>query len=183
MTSNIIPIKKQPPAPSNRSVFRRASLASYALPVGAYAPNYRLSTPARENRSLAVAEANDFFSMCSPTLWGGEVSDQQEFGELLRAVVIQFLPTNRFHLELLAQIVDDTWKLRRMRRLQKNLFVNGPKDPDDSGIPRRVSNTFKADESIQAAIKRLDQSVTVYYRLTRASRQEGRNDLATLIED
>ena len=56
-----------------------------------------------EEKSLALAETQDFLGMASIGLWGDEAAlYQKEYGEMLRGLVEQFLPRNTWELQLLS---------------------------------------------------------------------------------
>lgn len=121
----------------------------------------------RENRALQLAEREEFYQMAKSSLWGSE--DRFEYGELLRGLVQNFLPENRYHLELLSGIADATWKLHRMRRLQQSIFQSNPSSPGADGVNRRTSLAMAYDKSVDAYQKTLEQAMRLYERAKKNS--------------
>jgi hypothetical protein len=121
-----------------------------------------------EDRALQLAQTEDFYAMCSHGLWGAEESlYKQEYGEMLRGLVEEFLPRNNWELQLLAGIAVAAWKVRRLSRTQANVFNSHAESriTGKHGLPIAVSaagslegELAQAQAGLQTAIRLLKES-------------------------
>jgi hypothetical protein len=121
-----------------------------------------------EDRALTLAQTQDFFAMCEHGLWGAEGDlYKQEFGEMLRGLIEEFLPRNTWELQLLSGVAVAAWKVRRLSRTQANVF-NAHADSrvtGKHGLPIAVSaagslepELAQAQAGLQSAIRLLKES-------------------------
>jgi hypothetical protein len=116
--------------------------------------------PGATQRALALAHREQFFDICQSTLWGNE--DRRAFSDLLRGIVEAYLPETRWDLELLANIVDIQWKIRRTRRLQQSLFESGSTERDARGVMHRTTTASQVNAELEVLQNQLDRAVTTY---------------------
>ena len=133
------------------------SLLAKAHPVGT---TISLNDPA--NKSLTLAHNNRFFDLCEPILWGSE--DRELFGEMLRGLVIEFKPTNTFHLHLLRAIAEPTWQLFRASKYKKGVFENGATTAGLHGLPVGTAQAFEQNKLSEKLLRQLDEAVALYHR-------------------
>jgi hypothetical protein len=154
-SGNIVPLFQEP-------VFKPADEHyDIAIPRGGHAKSYTFalhSSP--ENAALALAHREDFFAMCKASLWGAE--NPNEFGQMLRGLVEAFCPKNRWHLELLANIADAQWRLRRVRKLQGNVFAGTSPESGKHGVSMKTLNAMEYDQAVEEAMRHLAQAVAIY---------------------
>ena len=117
------------------------------------------------NRSLRLAQSEQFYEMCRPILWGTE--DEKVFGELLRSLVVAFLPENRYHLQLLMNIAAVQWNLQRFLQTQHNLFEAGANTPGRHGLPKGTYNALEFRPTLTGLQKDLDIAVSTYLKVKR----------------
>jgi hypothetical protein len=122
-----------------------------------------LNTP--ENRSLALAKHEDFFSMCKDILWGNE--DEEIFGELLRGVVTTFLPTDRFQLSMLHNVVAIQWQIQRVVGIQHNLFDRGSTTPGAYRLPQGTHDAMKYGDVMTSLLDNLNTAIETYRSMCR----------------
>ena len=113
------------------------------------------------NRSLLLAQRSDFYKMCERSLYGSE--DEQRFGELLRALVIRFKPTDEFDLHRLADIADLEWQLHRAVKFRQGLFLSIGKSKTAEGMSLGVEKAFEHNETSDVLRKSLQQAISLYY--------------------
>lgn len=144
--------------------------SQFVIPVGSNSKHVvaRFSSQAglsSEDQSLALAEREDFFSMCSSSLWGSERDVgspvRAEFGEMLRGLVQQYQPTNRWQLFLLARVADAAWKLHRLTRLQNSTFHAFPGETA-GGRARGLDEASAIDAEISQANKHFIDTLKGY---------------------
>ena len=117
----------------------------------------------KTKKAFALAQKEDFFSMCASSMWGVEAEkDSQEFVDMLRGLIESWLPENRWHLELLATVADFQWKIRRIRLLQKNVFKNGPGGFTSAGLPASTVNASSLDEQLRSLQDHLERAIRAY---------------------
>jgi hypothetical protein len=117
------------------------------------------------NKSLRLAQTEDFYAMCSVALWGNETEELSvEFGELLRGVIEQFLPRNRWELHLLTGVVTAYWKLRRLLRTQTNVFNSKVKEETlgRHGLPAAVYSAESFEDGIDRAQRSLKSAISLF---------------------
>ena len=117
------------------------------------------------NRALRLAAQEQFFTMAKHILWGTE--DEAEFGELLRSLVVAFLPKNRFHLQLLVNIAAVQWNIRRFLMTQHNVFENGAEVRGKMGLPKGTFDAMEFRPTLQGLQKDLDIAVSTYLKTVR----------------
>ena len=117
----------------------------------------------KTNRSLSLAERSRFFEMCKASLWGNE--DEAEFGEMLRGLVLTFVPTNEYHLHLLAQIADQQWQLRRAVRYRKGMFDANSDQRNTSGMNLGTEKAFDYNAITRKLTEELHRLVDLYEKV------------------
>ena len=123
-----------------------------------------LSLNDNANKSLTLAHNNRFFDLCEPILWGSE--DRELFGEMLRGLVIEFRPTNTFHLHLLRAIAEPTWQLFRASKYKHGVFNHGATTPGLHGLPVGTAQAFEQNKLTDKLLRQLDEAVALYRRTT-----------------
>ncbi len=161
MDSNVLFLPPREPAKTN----------PYAAIINRTAdtPEHRPSRQDLERTALTLAEQQGYLEMCRPVLWTGE--DEEQFGTLLRAVVLEFLPESRVQLELLKNIISVQWHLYRVHRIQ-NITLSkadgGRGNYPYQGINRSAAAGFTIGLSIQEGLLRqLDKAITTYRKVKR----------------
>lgn len=119
------------------------------------------------NKSLALAERSDFFALCEGALWGSEKETHRiRFGELLRSVVIQFLPQDQYELLLLKDVVTAQWRLNRLNDLQGRIFEAHIQEEgwDEFGLSKATSKATDFESVIAAAQASLQRALNNFLR-------------------
>lgn len=127
------------------------------------------------NRALSVAGQHRFFELCQPILWGEEASSRRElFGELLRSLVVTFLPEGLHDLFSLKAVAAAQWRLNRLLEIQSNLFSahSASQEHDSRGLPRATSYALEVDEQIDKAQKAVTAAVEAYHLSRRMAKKE-----------
>lgn len=117
------------------------------------------------NFALKLAAENDFFAMCLDSLWEGE--SEQQFGEMLRGLVVQFKPRNAFHLHLLRNIADLQWSIERSTRYKKNIFKNRRKEPGNHGMGAGMDIGVEYNHVNRDLLGQLDKAMATYQKAIR----------------
>lgn len=146
-------------------------------PTRLQSPNYPMvgrnlfSVPleSKDNRALRLAESSHFLEMCEPILWGTE--SRQEFGEMLRGLVINFLPETYWDLEMLKTVAWCQWQINRAVRVQRSVYTNGTPDPDQSGLPKRTRDAYGVAKELDFLQNSLNQAIRNYLHSRKSKRQ------------
>ena len=131
------------------------TVLSQAQPVGT-----SISLNDQTNRSLALANRADFLEMCRPSLWGNE--DENEFGEMLRGLIITFEPQNEYHLHLLAQIADVQWQLRRAVRYRGGVFAANSDQRNALGMNLGTEKAFDSNSITRKLTEEQHRLIDLY---------------------
>lgn len=116
--------------------------------------------------AMLVARRENFWEMCKTSLWGSE--DHIEFKEFLLSLIVEYLPTSRQSLELLSLVADQQWKLRRVRKLQANVFAAGSASGANAfgggmpGVPSKTGNAMLLEKDIQKLMRGLHSAIKAY---------------------
>ena len=127
------------------------------------------------NRSLMLAQRYKFLDLCRPLLWGAETETREElFGELLRSVVVTFLPVGLHDLLSLKAVVAAQWRLNRLLEIQGNLFQahSASQEHDSRGLPRATAYALEMDDQIDQAQAAVANAINAYYLSRRLARRE-----------
>lgn len=127
------------------------------------------------NKSLMLAQRYKFLDMCRPLLWGAEAQTREElFGELLRSMVVTFLPTGVHDLLSLKAVVAAQWRLNRLLEIQGNLFQahSASQEHDSRGLPRATAYALEMDDQIDQAQAAVSSAINAYYLSRRLARRE-----------
>ena len=129
-------------------------------PPSTYTPGEVIDLSDNTNKALAFAEQSDFFGLCKPILWGSE--NEQQFGEMLRGLVIQFLPTNEFHLHLLRNVAETQWALERVTNYKKGIFSNNMDRPGAHGMAAGTQMGIEYTQVTEELSRQLRQFIRMY---------------------
>jgi hypothetical protein len=114
----------------------------------------------KENESLSLAERERFDVMCSKIPWGSE--DREAFGEMLRSLVITFLPQDVFHLHLLRNVASLQWQLYRIEAIQHNLFTAGAEEVGAHNLPAGTNDALEFQTSYSNLLRDLQRALAIY---------------------
>jgi hypothetical protein len=144
------------------SIFQEAEIDRSSLSEAA-APGTVISLNDQTNRSLALAERSNFFGMCKASLLGNE--SEQEFGEMLRGLVLTFTPVNEYHLHVLSQIADVQWQLRRAVHYRKGLFDANSDQRNASGMNLGTEKAFEYNAVTRKLTEEQHRLVDLYNKV------------------
>lgn len=157
-TSNVVPLDSRramakPPLPGQWFADREEG--EYNPEDVPYVPGQSIAIYDPANKALQLAREQDFLKICEGILWPGE--EENIFGELLRGLVIEFMPKNAFQLHLLANIADCQWSLRRLQNYKQSAYLGNKEQRGRYGMP--VGTDYGLDEigrvrQHQAALKK-----------------------------
>ena len=145
------------------------SLAELPMVVG---QSVRVVDPA--NRALELAQRHDFFEMCAPVLWGNETQAKRElFGELLRSLVVTYLPTGVHDLLNLKSVAAAQWRLNRLLEIQGNLFSAHAESDERNkqGIPKATTYALEINDQIDKAQAAVARAIDTFYLSRRMSKK------------
>lgn len=114
----------------------------------------------KENSSLSLAARERFDVLCGDILWGSE--NRQEFGEMLRGLVITFLPETAFHLHLLRNVASCQWQLQRLAAIQANLFDQGKDTVGAFQLPAGTTSAMEFSASSSDLLRDLQRAIATY---------------------
>jgi hypothetical protein len=118
-----------------------------------------------------LAQRENFSEICQASLWGVEEvkpAYRKEFANLLRAVVENYLPRNRWDLILLRDVVDLQWKIQRFTLLQKNVYNAGQAGTNNMGIPIKSTNAASLNNEIAELRAQLSRAIQTYWKSRKA---------------
>lgn len=144
---------------------RRLTREDLERPLSNSAPLVLQERESEHNKALKLALHERFFEMAKSILWGSE--NEEEFGEMLRSLVVAFLPENRFHLQLLKNIAAIQWNIERFLQTQHNLFEDGAAVRGKHGLPQGTYNALEFRPTLQGLQKDLDLAVSTYLKAKR----------------
>ncbi|MEN6303199.1 MAG: hypothetical protein ABFD96_10775 [Armatimonadia bacterium] len=124
------------------------------------------------NRSLRLAQEQDFLEMCLPILWGDEKKIHlQRFGYLLRGAIETFKPLTIFELYMVKNVVAAQWRLDRLLTTQGNVYVNEAKKGEIGkyGLPAAAHSARELDAEIESAQRALMTTIDIYMQSVRAA--------------
>ena len=107
--------------------------------------------------------AAQFAQNCKSFAWGGE--DPEELKAFLTGLLDAFQPRNGWELELLANVADVQWKIRRTRKIQKGIYENGSDTRDVRGVKAKTTSASKLDQDIERLQIVLDKAITTYSKV------------------
>jgi hypothetical protein len=115
-----------------------------------------------------LAQQEDFFGMCEASLWGTEADkdseQRQQFGEMLRGLVLSFKPRTTFHLHLLRNIADIQWTLERATRYRKGIFSARQKQLGQHGMSAGTELGLEYNRVSLNLMKQLEQAISIYQK-------------------
>lgn len=128
-----------------------------------FVPEESIKLGNQGNLSLSLAERADFFGMCKPILWGNE--DENLFGEMLRGLVLEFLPENEFHLHLLRNIAEAQWGIERATLYKKGIFDNNTDRPGTHRMPAGTEMGINYNKVTRTMTSQLKTAISIYNQL------------------
>ncbi len=139
----------------------KAKVLDFNIPKGADpgAISFALNNP--ENDALSLAQREQFDVMCEKILWGSE--DKEAFGEMLRSLVISFLPKDSFQLRLLRNIASAQWQLQRIEAIQSNLFSAGAEEMGAYKLPAGTSDAMDFNGQASNLLRDLQRAIQIYH--------------------
>jgi len=148
------------PRPTTNRWFE-AKILNFNLPPGADPRTTTFPLQSKENESLALAERERFDEMCSKILWGSE--DPEAFGEMLRSLVVSFLPSDSFQLRLLRNVASAQWQLQRIEAIQQNLFLAGAEEIGAYKLPAGTADAMDFSNQASNLLRDLQRSIQIYH--------------------
>lgn len=139
----------------------KAKVLDFNIPKGADpgAISFALNNP--ENDALSLAQREQFDVMCENIPWGSE--DREAFGEMLRSLVISFLPKDSFQLRLLRNIASAQWQLQRIEAIQSNLFSAGAEEMGAYKLPAGTSDAMDFNGQASNLLRDLQRAIQIYH--------------------
>lgn len=138
----------------------KPKILSFNLPRGADPTTTTFPLANRENDSLGLAARERFDVMCANILWGSE--DHEAFGEMLRSLVVSFLPQNVFQLHLLRNIASAQWQLQRIEAIQHNLFDAGKDTVGAYKLPGGTSDAMEFQGASSNLLRDLQRAISTF---------------------
>lgn len=120
--------------------------------------------------SLQMAEDYKYFrSLRLSIMWPDE--DIPEFKQMVIGVIIEYLPTNYYNLELLRQIIRIHWALRRLSIAETNIITYGVKGRTGkrplTSLDSRYSETLQCLPEYQKLMTQLSKAIRLIGKAAR----------------
>ena len=133
---------------------------------------YTIVKGSTANRSLRLADREDFLGMCLPLLWGDEKTAHLErFGYLLRGAVETFKPQTTFELAMLKNIVGAQWNLDRLYITQSNVYESESQRGEIGrfGLPKAGQDAREFNGEVAKAQKQLNIAIATYRQMVKVA--------------